>query len=365
MVTPYDLDLHGGVQQHVSHLADELRRGGDEVVVLGPARHDSDGVIAVGRAVPIPQNGSISRVAVSPAAAARTRAVLRRVAPDVVHVHEPYVPVVSLAATMTSPAPIIGTFHVWAESDRSYRLARPMARRIAERVDAWIAVSPAARDFHAGGLGVSPDRFVVVPNGVDVDRFANAEPLAAPVDALPVLLYVGRLAPRKGPDVMLRAYGLLEERGVRARLRVIGDGPMEERIRGMVPSSAQERVELLGRVDGEDLARHYRSATIYVAPSIGGESFGVVLIEAMSAGCPVVASDLPGYASVVTDDVTGVLSPVGDPIGLADRLEALLADEDRRARLVAAGAEEVRQYDWPVVARKVRAVYEGVLAGTA
>jgi phosphatidylinositol alpha-mannosyltransferase len=182
------------------------------------------------------------------------------------------------------------------------------------------------------------------------------------VDTLPVLLFVGRLAPRKGPDVMLRAFALLEERGVRVRLRMIGDGPMEERCRAMVPSSARDRVELLGRVGGDELARHYRSATIYVAPSVGGESFGVVLIEAMSAGCPVVASNLPGYASVVADGVTGVLSPVGDAVALADRLEALLADEEQRRRLVAAAGDDVRQYDWPVVAGRVREIYERVYA---
>jgi phosphatidyl-myo-inositol alpha-mannosyltransferase len=359
IVSPYDLSIPGGVQQHVMHLAVALRDGGDEVVVVGPGA-DQVGGRSVGGSIRVPFNDSVAPIALDPRTWARTRRVLADIDPDVVHVHEPFVPLVSTAAVLTSPAPVVATFHAWSDRARAYAVAGQTAGRlVARRIDAHLAVSPAAAQYHGRALGRSPRSFRVVPNGVSVARFRDA--VALEDIAHPNLLFVGRLEPRKGLDQLLHAFTKLAPTHPDLHLYVVGDGPDRQRCERILPSRLREAVTFLGRVDNDDLPRWYRSADLFVAPALGGESFGIVLIEAQAAGCVVVASDIPGYASVITDGVDGRLVPPRDPSALAQAIDALLGNDTMRTALAAAGQSGVDRYDWSAVAAEVRQVYARVV----
>jgi phosphatidyl-myo-inositol alpha-mannosyltransferase len=364
LVSPYDLTVPGGVQSHVAHLAVALRRQGDEVTLVGPGvTDDAAEHVSTGGSVKVPFNGSVAPIGLSPLTVRRTVAALRDLDPEVIHVHEPLVPWAGFAAVRAGVAPVVGTFHAWSTADRAYRLARPLGRALLRRLDAAIAVSDAAAGYHAGALGVPASRFTIVPNGVDVARFADAAPLPELREGDgPVLLFVGRLEKRKGLEPLLRAFTLLKAERPDARLVVVGDGPEGERCRNLLPGRLRADVRFLGRVGQDDLPRCYASCDVYVSPALGGESFGIVLLEAMAAGVPIVASDLPGYRSVATDGAQGRLVPPGDPAALATTIGALLDNASLRAAMAAEGRRTVRRYDWSVVADRLRAVYLDVAA---
>lgn len=360
LVSPYDMDAPGGVQQHVANLASELRRLGDEVTVVAPGRRSRGGVQGVGPSVRVSFNDSVAPVGLRPDLVGRTRRALEALQPDVVHVHEPIVPWVSLVATTSSPAPVVATFHAWSDRDRAYRLASRLLRPALARIDAHLAVSPAAAAYHGTVLGRPPESFTIVPNGVDVARFRDATPFPQ-MREQPSLLFVGRLEPRKGLDQLLHAMTHLKTTRPDLRLYVVGDGPDRDRCQQLLPARLRSDVVFLGRVEADELPRFYASCDLFVAPALGGESFGIVLIEAMAAGCPVVASDIPGYASVVTDGVDGRLVPPRDPTALAAAI-GLLLDHPSLARALADTASRtVDRYDWSAVAQQVRAVYQQVV----
>ncbi len=366
-VCPYDWSAHGGVRAHVASLCAELARRHD-VAILAPASAPLEGedpldavVHVVGRAVAVPFNRSVARVAASPLAGRRTLATLRDLAPDVVHVHEPGVPAVALAAAQRGPQPVVGTFHAWSDRDRLYRSTGPYGRHVARGLAARLAVSEAARRYHATALGLPPSAFEVVPNGVDVDRFATAEPLAEYADPeRPTLLFVGRLEPRKGLDVLVRAFLELRSSRPELRLVVLGDGPERARCERLLPVAVRPDVLFVGAVDETDKPRFHASADLFVAPNLGGESFGIVLLEAMAAGLPVVASAIPGFASVMADGREGRLVAPGDGFGLAEAVRGMLDDDEGRAAMAARGRETAERHAWPRVAERVEAIYRAV-----
>ena len=362
LVSPYDLAVPGGVQSHVLQLRDALLELGDEVVLVSPGKRSVDEAhLAVGRSVPVPYNGARAPVGLTPAAWPRTVRAIRSVRPDVVHVHEPLVPWVGLAASHAS-TPVVGTFHAWSDTQRLYRLARPVGREVMHRLHAMIAVSDAAASYHAAALQVPPSRFVVVPNGVDVARFVDASPLPSVHDpSRPTLLFVGRLERRKGLEPLVRAFTRLKTERPDLRLVVVGEGPERDRCQALLPTRLRGDVLFLGRVDPADLPGCYAAADVYVSPALGGESFGIVLLEAMAAGRAIVASDLPGYRSVVRDDVQGRLVTPGDPAALAAAIGPLLDNPSLRTAMGAEGRRTVGAYDWPVVARRVRELYVGAV----
>jgi phosphatidyl-myo-inositol alpha-mannosyltransferase len=365
LVCPYDLDMPGGVQTHVRALGGALRNLGDEVTILGPSRTGDDpSMVALGGSIRVPFNRSVAPIAVSPLAARRVSRALLTFAPEVVHVHEPAVPMVALAATWRSPRPAVGTFHAWSASDRVYRAARPLLRPVLGRLAARIAVSGPAATFHAQALGLDPSDFTVIPNGVEVARFASATPDPGLSSDVPTLLFVGRLEPRKGLEHLLAALTTLRRNGTEARLLVVGGGSGRDAPQTRLPEDIRTAVTFLGRVDDHDLPRCYASADLFVAPSLGGESFGVVLVEAMAAGVPVVASSIPGYRSVATDGEDAVLVPPGDADALAAALAGLLDDPESRRRLSDGGRRTAAGYDWSVVAARVREVYTEALAAS-
>ena len=362
LVSPYDLTLPGGVQSHVNHLRDALRGFGDEVVVVGPGKETGvEGHVPVGGSVSVPFNGSRAPIALSPTSWRGTARALRAARPDVVHVHEPLVPWVGVAATRAR-APVVGTFHAWSDANRLYRLARPLGRRLVRRLEVMVAVSEVAADYHAAALGVPRRRFVVVPNGVDVERFATAAPLPGVHDPeRPTLLFVGRLERRKGLEPLIRAFTRLKTERPDLRLVVVGEGPERERCQSLLPTRLRGDVLFLGRVDQADLPGCFAAADLYVSPALGGESFGIVLLEAMAAGRPVVASDLPGYRTLLREGIQGRLTPPGDVAALAEAIGALLDNPSLRDAMAHQGRRTAATFDWEVVAGRLRDLYTGLL----
>lgn len=364
IVCPYDMTVPGGVQGHVRHLAAELRARGDEVLVVAPASGaPPPGVVAVGSAVRVPFNASVAPLSLSPLATRRALDAVRRFQADVVHVHEPVVPLVSLAVALRGPQPLVGTFHAWSERDTAYRVARPIARAAVNRLAARIAVSQPALDYHSRAAGVAAGTFRVVPNGVDVARFRSGRPIPELTkEGAPTILFVGRLEPRKGLEQLVRAFVRVKQHRPTVRLLVVGEGPERARCQQLLTARLRADVLFLGRVDEEDLPRFHASADLYVAPNLGGESFGIVLLEAMAAGLPVVASAIPGFRSVIRDGVDGRLVPPGNVAALADAIDTMLANAALRMALAQQAAATAERYDWGVVADEVRRIYQRVVA---
>ena len=364
LVCPYTWDVPGGVQAHVRDLAEQLLGLGHEVSVLAPVDEpDQAGlapyVVAAGRAVPVPYNGSVARLAFWPLSMARTRRWLRAGRFDVLHLHEPTVPSVSMLALWSARGPMVATFHTSTPRSRALQVFGTVLQPGMEKLTGRIAVSPAARRVimeHLGGDAV------LVPNGVCVARFDGAAPLPGRDPEVPTVVFLGRIDEgRKGLAVLLEALPELVRLVPDVRLLVAGPGDVEA-VRASVPRGLRDRVELLGLVSDEDKARVYASGTVYCAPNTHGESFGIVLLEAMATGTPVVASDLEAFRRVLEDGRCGVLFPVRDAASLAGELADLLADPERRALLAQRGRAAVGAYDWSTVTRQVVDVYETVAA---
>ncbi|MGD9529894.1 glycosyltransferase family 4 protein [Pseudonocardia sp.] len=356
IVCPYSLDVPGGVQAHVVDLARALRALGHTVEVLAPADGDTplpEFVTPTGRALSVPYNGSVARVAFGPVSYARVRRWLADHEFDVLHIHEPTTVSISALALMVAHGPIVVTFHTSTERSRVLTAFRGIARPLMEKVTARIAVSPLARRVQVEHLGGDA---VEIPNGVDVAMFADGQPLPDRPPG-PSVGFVGRFdEPRKGMPVLLDA---LHRLGAAApRLLVVGRGDVP----GLLAAAAGLPVDALGPVDDATKAAALRSVDVFCAPQLGGESFGMVLTEAMAAGAPVLASDLDAFRAVLGDPPAGLLFPTGDAGALATALRALLADPVRRAGLTRAGRRRVARFDWPVVAASVVRVYRAAMA---
>lgn len=346
LVCPYSLSFPGGVQGQVLALARSLRRRGIEARVLAPC----DGpppeafVTPLGKSLPTAANGSIAPVAPDPSAQLRTIRALWDEDFDIVHVHEPLAPGPAATAVVLKPAPLVGTFHA-AGSQPAYSALAPLVKWGASRLDVRVAVSVEARDLARDHLGGD---YRVLFNGIEVDRFAAAEPLAGEPNDGPTVLFIGRHEPRKGLDVLLAA---LPHLPADARIWVAGTGPDTDRLRA---AHGDPRIEWLGRIDDDERDRRLRSATVFCAPSLGGESFGIILLEAMAAGTPVVASAIEGYAKVATapapdgsapERPAAVLVEPDDPAALGEALAGLLADPTAAAEQSAVGRARAAAFD--------------------
>lgn len=362
LVCPYSWDIPGGVQFHVRDLAETLIGLGHHVSVLAPGDDDTPGlppyVITAGKAVPVPYNGSIARLQFGLVSAARVRRWLRDGAFDVVHVHEPAPPSLSLLTCITYDGPMVATFHAATTKSRFLSMFDAVLQPFLEKLAGRIAVSPAARKVIVEHLGADA---VVIPNGVAVSHFDQARPLPGYPREGGTIGFIGRYdEPRKGMDVLIGALDQLAPDRPGLRLLVAGRGDAEE-FYARLPRSLAGRVDLLGQVSEIDKARMLRSVDVYCAPNLGGESFGVILLEAMAAGAPIVASDLDAFRRVLRSAAgpsAGILFETGSSRSLAAALGGALDDPARRATLRRLGAEVVRPYDWDVVARQVLMVYE-------
>ncbi len=361
LVCPYAWDVPGGVQVHIRQLARALEAKGHEVLVLAPARSTSTApppVRIVGRTVGVPFGGTVAPICFSRRSFRRIRRLVDVFEPDVVHVHEPMTPSTSMLATFAATAPVVATFHAFAERSRLMELAAPALRTVDRRIAARIAVSNAAAEFLGRAV---PGEVEIVPNGTDVERFAHA---SAPAEGLPEgrrILWANRLDPQKGFPVAVRAFARLAAELDDVQLVVAGDG----RDRGaleLLSDRDRRRVVMLGAVPNDDLPQFHAAADVFIAPAVGQESFGVVLIEAMAAGVPVVASDIPGYREVVRDGIDGLLVPPRDPNALAAAVRRVLDEPALASALARAGRERAGAYSWDVVAPRIEAIYQRVTA---
>jgi phosphatidylinositol alpha-mannosyltransferase len=352
LVCPYSLTVPGGVQSQVLGLGRMLRSLGVDARVLGPCDGPppDSGVTPLGNSVPTSANGSMASIAPDPAATLRTIRALREEAFDVVHLHEPIVPGPTLTALVFCDSPMVGTFHRAGQSGWS-RAMRPFARLTVDHLAARVAVSEQAAATAHTTLGGD---YELLWNGIDVDGYRRAAP--APSRG-PTIFFVGRHEPRKGLDVLIAAFELLP---ADVRLWVAGEGPQTARLRARTEGDG--RVEWLGTVGEGEKQRRLRGADVLCAPSISGESFGVVLLEALAAATPVVASDLDGYRNVVRHGVEGTLVPPGDPAALAAALGRTLAGGPEVARLVAGGTRRAEELSLERLARAYVRIYERVLA---
>lgn len=358
LVCPYSFDVPGGVQQHVRDLADKLISDGHEVSVLAPADEETevpDYLTSSGSAIPVPYNGSVARLSFGPATAARTARWLSAGRFDLLHIHEPFAPSVGLIALRHTEAPVVATFHSAQVRSRALQAAYPLVRPGLERIRARIAVSEDARRTVVDHLGGDA---VIIPNGVDTGRYAAAEPNPAwqGTPERPTIAFLGRLdEPRKGLQVLTEAIGqvLAEAPGARFLIAGRGEGSTAHRAARQFGTS----VEVLGPIDDEQKAALFSSVDLYVAPQVGGESFGMVLTEASSAGACVIASDLPPFRRVLAGGEAGYLFRTGSPGDLARVIGTALTDpaerEAKRQRAMANAA----QYDWDVVAARIVDVY--------
>ncbi|GAB2586100.1 glycosyltransferase family 4 protein [Streptomyces capparidis] len=370
IVCPYSWDIPGGVQFHIRDFAEYVTGLGHEVSVLASAEDDGalpPYVVSAGRAVPVPYNGSVARLNFGFVAAARVRRWLRDGRFDVLHIHEPAPPSLGLLACWAAQGPIVATFHMSSPRSRAMVAAYPILQPAMEKISARIAVSEYARRTLVEHLGGDA---VVIPNGVDVSFFAGAEPeprwQGGAQEGRPGTIgFIGRLdEPRKGLPTLLEAFPRILEHRPGVRLLVAGRGDEREAVEAL-PPRVRGQVEFLGMISDEDKARLLRSVDVYVAPNTGGESFGIILVEAMSAGAPVLASDLEAFRQVLDGGAAGELFDVGDAEALARATVRLLGDPARLAELRRAARRHVRRYDWPTVAGDILEVYETVAAGAA
>jgi len=356
---PYDWGAPGGVQIHVRELAARLFGAGHEVRVLAPGRGSpvEGWVRYTGRPLPVSYAGTVAPICPRPSSLRQIRAEVRAFGPDIVHVHEPFAPSTSLFATLVSDVPVVATFHAYLDRSRLLTATRPLLRRVWRRIAVSIAVSEAAASFSARRFG---GEVSIVPNGVEVERFASGTPRSDLPEG-PKLLWVNRLDPQKGFRVALRAFDILVRQFPQLAMIVAGDGPDRSAI-AELPAPVRGRLVMLGNVPHDELPGYFASADVFVSPAVGQESFGMVLVEAMAAGVPVVATDIRGYSEVVRPDTEGLLVPPGNAIALAVAVRRVLLDPRLAERYGAAGRSRAARFSWDEVVPQVEAVYHSALA---
>jgi phosphatidylinositol alpha-mannosyltransferase len=362
IVTPYAYPMPGGVNDHVGSLYRVLRSRGHDVRIItsshGLQKASEGDIIRVGKGFSVPFNGSMGTITLSPTYLAQMRAILERERFDVLHYHEPFVPFLSLVTLTLSTSVNVGTFHAFGGLSISYEFGKRMLGHYAGKLHGRIAVSPAARHFISRYF---PGEYKIVPNGVEPGRYQRAVPIARYRDGVPNILFVGRMEPRKGLIHLLRAFRKLQRDGVRARLLLVGTGPGEREARRYVLTRQLDDVEFLGRVSEAQKAQLFKTADIYVSPATGRESFGIVLLEAMSAGAPIICSDIHGYRGVVRRERDGILVEPGNADALATSIRRLIDDPALRAQLSRAGEERAQLFTWERVGQAVEEYYGFVI----
>ena len=360
MVSPYDFTWPGGVTAHVSQLAQELTQCGHQVTVIAPHSpsrqcFEAESFVPLGRSVPVPSGGSIARVSLSWWLYPRVREILQEERFDLIHLHEPLAPILPLCFLECSNTVNVGTFHAYYSRQHLYRFSQPIIRRWHSRLHGGIAVSPAARRYVHNFF---PRDYRIIPNGIDVDHFAgNANPWPQYRDGKTNILFVGRKEKRKGLKYLLEAYCRLKWERPETRLIIVGPGDLDRDSQGIVSARNPGDVEVVGGVSYRDLPRYYATADIFCSPATGQESFGIVLLEAMACGKPIVASAIEGYMGIVKEGEQGLLFPRKDAQALAETLATLIDNPDYARQLGETGRRMVEQYRWQAVARQVESYY--------
>jgi phosphatidylinositol alpha-mannosyltransferase len=365
-VTPYDYAHPGGVSEHIGHLRHEFMQRGHQVVVLAPRSRSggmetSEDFYGIGRTVAIPGNGSRVRLTFDVTLYAAVKEIMQREKFDIVHLHEPLTPVLPYMVVLNSRAVNVATFHAFRDTNPWYTAFKPYMSFVLSRIDARIAVSEPAREMVEAYF---EGPYNIIPNGIDTNQYNDrVEPFPWAFDGTPRILFVGRFGEtRKGFKYLLRALPLVQQQFPEARLMVVGTGETEK-FDDLMERERVFGVDFIGFVPREELPRYYASCDCFCAPSISGESFGIVLLEAASTGRPVVATNIPGYASVLTNEKEALLVEPRNPQALALALVRLLADKSLQLRLAGQGKITAEHYAWPKVAARVLNAYEQATAG--
>lgn len=366
LVSAFDFSYPGGVNSHVAELDRQFQDLGHDTRILAPRsnnepEHDDGHLFKLGMALPVPSNGSTARITLSPFFSNKIKGFLRRERFDVIHLHEPLAPTLPLMVLLHSDTVNVGTFHAARTTNPGYTTFKPILARFHAKLDARITPSPAAMDCAAHYF---PGPYEIIPNGINLQQFGpHVSPLAEYQDGRPTILFVGRYnESRKGLKYLLQALALIRPSFPTCRLLVVGPGnakPFER----LINQYGLDNVVFTGPILTADLPAYYASADIFCAPSTGQESFGIVLLEAMASGKPVVATDIQGYNGVMRHGVEGLLIEPRKPAALATALTQCLADAGLRQRLGQAGRERAKEFAWPVIANRVLATYKRVLAG--
>lgn len=363
LVSPYDFLVAGGVNDHIMHLAENFRAMGHIVKIIAPSSASTEDsvevnedIYLVGHVVPIKANGSVARITLSLNLSGKIKKILRDEHFDVVHIHEPLMPALPLTVLIHSSALNIGTFHAFAQSHIGYYYMRSVLRYFVSRLDGRIAVSQPAADFISRYF---KGNYEIIPNGVSLNRFEDrVAPLPQFADGKLNIIFLGRISePRKGLKFLLRAFSLVKQQLPATRLIIVGKGK-ESGYRRYLEKHGIRDVVFTGFVSEEDKPRYYRSGHVFCAPATGGESFGITLIEAMASGLPVVASDIPGYASVLEHGKQGFLVEPKNSQALALSLVHLLSDADLRQKMGQAAHQKADEYNWQKVSKCVLEFYE-------
>ena len=366
LVSPYDWNYPGGVRDHILNLSDQFIQMDHDVRILAPGpgtkgRLSEAYIYNMGRTIPFPINGSIARITFVPALTWRVRRVLQREHFDVVHVHEPLVPGLSLTVLRLSRTLTVGTFHAFAKPGMTstpylaYASAYPFLRRYFRHLAGRIAVSPAAYQFVSHYF---PADYRIIPNGIDLQRFhSHVAPLPRFMDGKRNILFVGRFEKRKGAKYLLRAIPAIRERHPDTRFIFVGEGRLRAGFQRFVEQAGWRDVIFTGYVSDDEKPRYFASADVFCAPATGGESMGMVLLESMASGTPVVASNITGYATVISSGADGLLTTPRDSEELARAVSTLLENEPLRQRFIHTGLHKVRDYAWPQVARRIMDYY--------
>ena len=368
LVSPYDFAYPGGVVNHISALEQYFTKMGHQVKVIAPASkavpNFGDRFIPIGKPRPIPVSGSIARITISLRLASRIKEVLAEEKFDIIHLHEPFMPMLCSAVLRFSDTANIGTFHA-CHGSPGYKFGRPistmMLKRRRRKLTGKIAVSKPAMDFAHEHI---PGYYNIIPNGINVEHFSpEVSPVDKFCDGKLNILFVGRLEKRKGLNYLLEAYKQVKQKIPNSRLIVIGPGTrLLKKYERFVRHSGLQDVVFVGYVSYDELPRYYKTADIFCSPATGRESFGIVLLEAMALGKPVVASNIEGYANVITHGVDGLLVPPKDTRMLAQTLISLMADESLRQQMGARGILKAKEYSWEYIAQRVLSYYMRVLS---
>jgi phosphatidylinositol alpha-mannosyltransferase len=370
LVSPYDYSFPGGVVNHIAYLAHNFIQWGHKVKIIAPcpkggSRYFEEEVTPIGKPLPVPYAGSIARVPVSPWLPAQMGEILANEDFDILHLHEPFTPMICVSALLKSNCINVGTFHAYHNKPRVYWLGKPIFRRWLPRLHGKITVSKPALEYVSQHL---PGDYRIIPNGIDTQRFCLGAPQRKEfADGKINILFVGRLEQRKGLGYLLNACAKIKNSLPNFRLIVVGPGTVlrlryEKLVENMELS---DNVVFVGFVPSNELPSYYRSADIFCAPATGGESFGIVLLEAMACGKPVVATNIQGYASVLAHGEEGLLVPPRDEESLAHALLSLLNDKSLRLQMGAKGRIKAEKYSWPNIARQIMDYYDSLLSSCA
>ena len=367
LVSPYDFAYPGGVCNHIANLEEQLTGVGHEVKIIAPASKAisslGERLIPIGKPRPVPVSGSVARITLSPWLSSRIEAVLKREKFEIAHLHEPLMPMLCTTVLRLSETPTVGTFHA-SGGKPWYNFGTPIGKLILKKwfrkLDYKIAVSNPAMEFINKYF---PDKYDIIPNGVDTNHFRpDVEPLEEYLDGKLNIVFIGRLEKRKGLDYLLEAYRQVKQVIPESRLIVVGPGiRLRKKYERRVARNGIKDVTFVGFASYDDLPRYYKTADIVCCPATGWESFGIVLIEAMAVGTPVVASDISGYASVLTHEDEGLLVPPKSVSKLTEALLTLANDRAMRQRMGQHGIVSARQYSWQSVAKRVLDCYRKAL----